>query len=228
MRIGLTGKYPPFNFFDKDGKLTGFDVDVSRHICKKLEHSCKFVILQWDGILAALLADKIDLIVGSMAITPEREKQALFSIPYYESGAQIFAQNPKQNVEALNFKIGVTLGTTYEAVVRKHLPNALVKTYKGDTEILQDIRAGRLNAIVSDRLVGAYMIRNFGVDLTPIGQPLYLERMGIPSRPSEKALIKQVNSAVTSLRKSSQYEQLIEKYFGLVGRSVGHPALPPF
>jgi len=222
LKIGLTGKYPPFNYFNKEGELTGFDVDIAKKLCKKIDRKCEFVTLQWDGILASLLAGKIDLIIGSMAITPDREKQALFSTPYYESGAQIFAKNAEQDIWVPGFQIGVTLGTTYEAAIREKLPNAEIRTYKGDTEILQDIQAERLDAIVTDRLVGGYMIRNFGVDLSPIGEPLFLEKIGIPARPNEKILIGKINTALTSLRTSPIYDELVEKYFGLKNQTASN------
>lgn len=215
LKIGLTGKYPPFNYFDKSGNLSGFDVDVSKYICKNLNRKCEFIVLQWDGILAALQAKKIDLIIGSMAITPDREKQALFSIPYYESGAQIFARDPKIDPESHTFKIGVTLGTTYEVTIRERLPRAEVRTYKGDVEVLQDIEAGRLDAIVTDRLVGAYMIKNANVGLVPMGPPLFLERIGIPATKDSSPLIAKVNKAISSMRESSTYSALMNKYFGL-------------
>lgn len=220
LKIGLTGKYPPFNYYNGEGQLVGFDVDISNHICKELNRSCEFVVLQWDGILAALLAGKIDLIIGSMAITSEREKQALFSVPYYESGAQIFASDPKQDIEVVNFKIGVTLGTTYETIIRKRLPHAEVRTYKGDSEILQDIKIGRLDAIVTDRLVGGYMIKNFKVDLHPIGSPLELEKIGIPAKKINKNLIADINKSITTLRNSPLYNQLMQRYFGLSSNEI--------
>jgi His/Glu/Gln/Arg/opine family amino acid ABC transporter permease subunit len=215
LKIGLTGKYPPFNYFDETGKLTGFDVDVAEHVCASTGRPCEFVILQWDGILAALLAGRIDLIIGSMAITPERSERALFSVPYYESGAQIFAASASADPSAPGFRIGVTLGTTYEQAIRESFPAAEVRTFRGDTEILQDIQAGRVDAIVTDRLVGGFMIRQFGAKLEPVGEPLYLEEMGIPARPGEQRLIASVNESIRSLRSSPEYDRLFQKYFGL-------------
>ncbi|MGE4232662.1 MAG: ABC transporter substrate-binding protein/permease [Bacteriovoracia bacterium] len=215
LRIGLTGKYPPFNYYNESGKLTGFDIDITNELCAALNRKCIFVPLQWDGILASLLAGKIDLIIGSMAITPARTKQALFSEPYYESGAQIFSTKQATDYKKAGYRLGVTLGTTYERVVRKSLPDAEIKTYKGDTAILQDIQAGRLDAIITDRLVGGFMIRKFGVDLIPTGPILYEEKMGIPARPQDKELIEKLNQKLLSLRESKKYSDLFEKYFGL-------------
>ena len=65
-------------------------MDVSREIARRMNRECRIVATEWDGILAGLLAKKYDAVIGSMAITPERARRVNFSIPYYESGAQLF------------------------------------------------------------------------------------------------------------------------------------------
>jgi His/Glu/Gln/Arg/opine family amino acid ABC transporter permease subunit len=215
LRIGLTGKYPPFNYYNPSGQLVGFDVDVSNELCQRMKRDCVFVPLQWDGMLASLLAGKIDMIVGSMAITDERSKEALFSHPYYESGAQVFSLDENADLTRAGFKIGVTLGTTYETAVRKRYKNAAVKTYKGDATILEDLKSGRLDAMITDKLVGGYMAKQVGIKLFTIGPVLYEEKIGIPVRPSETLLATEINSAVDQLRSASRYRELIDQYFGL-------------
>jgi len=64
--VGLTGKYPPFNYFDNQGELVGFDVDFAKALCAPC--------------------------VGSMAITEERSRAVRFSVPSYESGARLFVR----------------------------------------------------------------------------------------------------------------------------------------
>src|SRR5690606_81595 len=105
-----------------------------------LERPCAFEVLQWDGILSALLAGRIDVVIGSMAITPQREEQVRFTRPYYESGAQLFLRSGAPGPERQGFRVGVTLGTTYGLAAREHFPQAEVRTYKGDVTALQDLQ----------------------------------------------------------------------------------------
>ncbi len=81
LTVALTGKYPPFSFYDEDGELAGFDVDVSRAIAQTLDADLTLVATEWDGILAGLLAGKFDAIIGSMAVTEERAERVDFSRP---------------------------------------------------------------------------------------------------------------------------------------------------
>lgn len=212
--VGLTGKYPPFNFYDEHDALTGFDVAFAREVCKELGRRCDFRPLQWDGLIPALLAGRVDAIVGSMAITEARAKAVRFSAPYYESGAQLFVRPGAPEATAQGFAIGVTLGTTYEEQVRARWPAAVVRTFKGDAEALQDLAAGRLDGLVTDKLVGAYMAKASGITIEPRGPLLYEERLAIPVAPDRAELHAQIDAAVKRIRSSPRYQALFDTWFG--------------
>jgi His/Glu/Gln/Arg/opine family amino acid ABC transporter permease subunit len=219
LRVGLTGKYPPFNYWDNEGKLVGFDVDVAQWICAQIQRPCEFKTLQWDGILASLLAHKIDVVIGSMSITPEREKQVLFSAPYTESGVQLFVRESSKAPDSPGFRIGATLGTTYADLAKIAFPKAELVIYRGDLEILQDITAGRIDGLLFDRLAGFHAISRMGegigdAGLTPWGRPLQIERIAIPIRKSEPELKRAIDDAIVTLRGSATYPQLLKKHFG--------------
>lgn len=214
LRVGLSGTYPPFSHFDEEGNLAGFDVDIARELCAKLGRECEFRVLPWDGILSALLARKIDVIVGSMAITEEREKQVLFTSPYYESGAQLFVRENAPAIGQRGFRLGVTLGTTYGQIASSRFPEAEVRTYKGDVAILQDIQSGRIDGMVTDRLVGLHMNERYGAGLVPHGELLFTERMGIPVHPDERQLHAELDHALRELRSSPAYPRIRARYFG--------------
>lgn len=223
LRVGLTGVYPPFNYIDPGGELAGFDVEVAEALCARIGRPCAFEVLQWDGILSALLAKRIDVVVGSMAITPERERQVRFTRPYYESGAQLFVRPGVGAVETPGFRIGVTLGTTYGQVARERFPQARIHTYKGDTAALQDLQAGRLDGLITDRLVGLHLNERYGAGMLPRGAPLFEELLAIPVHPEEEELLRALDEALAELRGSEAYEALYAKYFGAGGEA---PTVP--
>jgi His/Glu/Gln/Arg/opine family amino acid ABC transporter permease subunit len=228
--VGLTGKYPPFNYFDESGKLVGFDVDFANELCVRIHRRCEFKPIEWDGLVGALLADKVDVIVGSMAVTPERAKVVRFSVPYYESGARLFVRPGARASDSEGFAIGVTLGTTYEQATRDRFPKANVRLFKGDTDILQDLISGRLDAMVTDDLVGAYMARKRGAILEPAGARLFEERMGIPIKPGRERLLAEIDAAIGDIRASGKQRELLDAHLGAgtseVTESVWSRAVP--
>jgi His/Glu/Gln/Arg/opine family amino acid ABC transporter permease subunit len=210
--VGLTGKYPPFSYFDERGELAGFDADFARALCREMNRECELVATEWDGLVAALLTDRIDVVVGSMAITEERSKAVRFSVPYYESGARLFVRPGARDADAAGFVVGVTLGTTYERLARERFPRAEVRIYKGDTDVLQDLASGRLDGMITDELVGAYVAAERGSIVEPVGARLLEERMGIPVKPGRDALLAEVDRAVGALRSSGEQRALLEKH----------------
>ncbi len=89
-RIATEGSFAPFNFTRPDGTLDGFEVDLTRELCKRMNAKCEIIAQDWDGIIPGLNAKKFDAILAGMSITEEREKVVDFSIPY-EQGLLGFA-----------------------------------------------------------------------------------------------------------------------------------------
>lgn len=230
-RVALTGKYPPFSFYSNEGELAGFDVDVARAVAGHLDRELILVTTEWDGILAGLLAGKYDAIIGSMAITPEREKRVNFTLPYYVSGAQLFVHDDQaKGIESIadvyGKKIGVGLGETYEHYLRNEHPNVETVTYKSAVDIFQDMRNRRLDGFVTDRLVGLYQIKASNEPFTPAGPLLYQERIGIPVIQDNPDLLRAINHALIEMKADGEFKRLQEKWFGAKSQAGSESAMP--
>ena len=82
IRIATEGAYAPWNFTSPEGELIGYELDLTKELCRRMESECEIVAQDWDGMLPALNAGKFDAIIASMGVTAEREKVAAFSEPY--------------------------------------------------------------------------------------------------------------------------------------------------
>lgn len=218
LSFALTGQYPPFNFVDENNQVTGFDVEIGKEIAKRIGVKGMPVTTAWDGIIGGLLAKKYDLICGSMAITPKRLKTIDFSDPYYRSGAQIFAakSSPITSVADLKGKkVGVTLGTTYESWVRKNIPGADVRTYKGVPAMVLEAANGRISAFVTDKIVGALAIQKKGAPLKMVGDLLYEEKMGIALNQGHPQLKTALNEALATMKEDGTYHSISMKWLGI-------------
>lgn len=219
-KTALTGKFPPFSYYDQKGELAGFDVDVANEIARRMQRSSQIIATEWDGILAGLLARKYDAIVGSMAITPEREQQVNFSAPYYQSGAQLFVhrQNPDQVYsikDCEGLKIGVVLGETYQQFLENNYPKIEVVTFKSSVEIFEMLDQERITGFVTDRLVGSWQTKQARRAFVPVGKMLYAEQIGIPVRKEEPVLLSRINDALKQMTDDGTMNALFSKYFGL-------------
>jgi len=218
LTFALTGQYPPFNFVDENNQVTGFDVEIGKEIAKRIGVSGIPVTTAWDGIIAGLLAKKYDVICGSMAITPKRLETIDFSDPYYRSGAQIFSKKSSKIGSLKDLKgkrVGVTLGTTYEKWVRENIPGVDVKTYKGVPDMVLETANGRIDAFVTDKIVGALAIKEKGAPLKLVGNLLYVEKMGIAFNQGNPDLKRAINKALAGMKDDGTYHQISMKWLGI-------------
>ncbi len=211
-----SGLYPPFNYSDNN-KLVGFDVEIGTAIAEELGMEPKPVTNPWQTIIAALQADKFHAIIGSMAITDERLKEVNFTDPYYESGAQVFVSEDNDSIKSVDDlkdkRIGVVVSSTFEENAKEYTND--VKTYDSDVTALQDLMVkGRLDAVITDQLVGMYAIKENDLKIKKVGEPIYLDQMGIAIRKEDEKLLEDVNKALETLKDNGKYGEISEKYFG--------------
>ena len=216
--IGLEGTYPPFNYQDEKGDLVGFEIDFASALCAQLGVKPDYRLTKWDGILAALESGRIDVIINQVTITPEREKRFDFTQPYTVSGIQIIVRKGDETKiskpEDLAGKaVGVGLGTNYEQWLRKNVPTADVRTYDDDPTKYQDLKAGRIDAVLNDRLVAADFVKKSGGPFVGAGEPFAKQLQGIALR-KDPELLTALNKAIDALRANGELEKISVKWFG--------------
>jgi len=218
IRIATEGAYPPFNSKNAKGELVGFDVDLARAICAHMKAKCTLVAQDWDGIIPGLLAKKYDLIVASMSITEERKKKVAFSTPYYSNYLQFVAKKGGGFEPTADGIKGKTLGAQRATVSAQFLEDnyrkvAKIKVYDKQTAAWLDLKAGRVDAILSDLLPSYDWVRkNKGFEMAG-GQISNEDKIGIAARKEDTALLEKVNAAILALRKNGTYAKINAKYF---------------
>ncbi|QNO14827.1 transporter substrate-binding domain-containing protein [Alkalicella caledoniensis] len=213
--FAMSGGYPPFNYYDDNNQLVGFDVEIAAEIAKRLGVESKPVTTAWDGILVGLQTGDYDGILGSMAITEERQQRADFSDPYYYSGAQLVVKagsgiSSFEDMEGL--EIGVVTGTTFADVVEEL--GATPVFYDGDDMTLRELDNGNIDGVITDFLVGLMAIEEFNYDFEFVGEWLYTERLAVAFRQGDDELREAVNTALAAMIADGTYEEISYRYFG--------------
>jgi ABC-type amino acid transport substrate-binding protein len=217
LSIALSGVFPPFSFVDEANKVVGFDVDIGTEIARRLKVEPTIVTTAWDGIIAGLVTGRYDTVIGSMGITEERKKAVDFVGPYYRSGLGLFTRKDAgvSKIAELEGKtIGVTLGETSEKWVREQ-NKFTVRTYKGLPEMLLDLGAGRVDAVVADDVPVLVAIKKSGAAIEQVKDDV-LPRydIGIAIRKNNPDLAAAMQKALDEMMADGTYEAISNKWIG--------------
>lgn len=217
MTFAMTGAYPPFNFINNEGNISGFDIDIANALADKMGVKAKPITTAWDGIVGGLQSKRFDTIIGSMAITEDRLEKVDFTNPYYYDGAQFFVKSDmdiKDINEVKDGKIGVVTGTTFHDALKEMENISEILQFESDVDNFMALEQGRSNGLVTGRFVGLQAPEKYNVDIKPAGEMLYSEDIAIAVRKEDKDLLDALNKALNEIIEDGTYEKISEKWFG--------------
>lgn len=157
LRFLTTVDFPPFNYLDATGRLTGFHVELARAICTELDMAerCQIQALPWDELEPALAGGDGEAIIAGLAATAENRADLSFSRPYLKLPARFVM--PRGTIlsepigEGLDGKrIGVLAGTPHERMLRDYFPAARVVTYDKAAWLHDDLKQKKLDGAFGD------------------------------------------------------------------------------
>lgn len=157
LRFLTTTDFPPFNFLDASGKLSGFHVDLARAICKELAlmDRCQIQALPWKELDGALERGEGEAIIAGLSATAENRGGYAFSRPYLVFPARFVTLAAKEITEPLHSKlkdarVGVLAGSAHERMLRANFPGVRPVTYARQEWIDADVKDGKLDAMFGD------------------------------------------------------------------------------
>ncbi len=177
IKIATEGAYPPWNYTNADGSLTGYEIDLTHALCERMKVKCTIVSQEWNGIIPGLTVGKYDAIIASMGVTPERKKVIAFSKSYAKApnGFLTTSDNDLKSLAdaghafdlidspadaqaaidelKLKFKgkvIGVQTGSTASNFVREYFKGMEIRDYPTFEQLALDLANGRLDIGVAN------------------------------------------------------------------------------
>jgi len=215
--VGTDNSFVPFEF-QKDGKLTGFDVDLMKAIAEEAGFKVNFKTTNFDGIIPGLQTKSFDMAIAGIGITEERKKAIDYSEPYYESGLGIGVKKSNDDIKEIedlkDKKIATRLGSTSADYIKKNLDGASPKEYEQLDQAYLAVENGSVDAILYDWPNVAYYIKTKGDSLKMVGDKYQAEKYGIAISKGQDDLVKAVNDALKKLKDNGKYDEIDDKYFG--------------
>ncbi|MGF6553708.1 histidine transport system substrate-binding protein [Pseudomonas sp. S30_BP2TU TE3576] len=226
LRLGVDPTYPPLEYKNQDGTLTGFGVDIAEALCAEIHARCVWVESSWDGMIPALLARKFDAVASSMTVTPKRLEQIAFTDKVSNAPARLVVRRGsglQPSIESLKGKrIGVEQGSTQEAFAKTVWGSKGVEvlSYQNQDQVYADLVVGRLDASLQGSIQASYGFLNTeaGKDYEFSGATLDDPKFfgvgdGIGLRKNDVELREDLNKALATILANGTYERINKKYF---------------
>lgn len=220
LRVGMD-TFQPWAMKDKNGKFIGFEIDVARRLADDMGVKVEFVPTAWSGIIPALLTGKFDVIIGGMGILPKRALKVNFTRPYDFSGMSIVAHKEMaagfSSLEDFNKKdvqVAVKLGTSAVIAAKKHLPNATLRMFENETQTYQELRNGKVHAVVGSAPRPAFEALQYEDSLfLPVKGNFTKEPIGFALRKGDPDALAFFNSWITGVSLEGWLQERHEYWF---------------
>lgn len=218
--VGTEGTYAPFTYHDASGKLTGYDVEVTRAVAAKLGVTVDFKETSWDSMLAGLKAGRFDMVANQVALTsPERKATFDKSVEYSWSGPAMLARVDETRVKSLadikGLKAAQTLSSNYGEMAVK--AEAEIVPVDGMAQAIMLVQQKRADVTMNDALSFLdYLKKNDNSGLKIVWTAGAEDKKGaglIVNKGNDEALAK-INTAMEELKKDGTLKKLGEEFFG--------------
>lgn len=227
LRFLTTTDFPPFNFIDKAGRLSGFHVDLARAICAELgiAEKCQIQALPWNELGSALNAGEGEALIAGVPATAETREKYAFSRPYLQFPARFIMKKAQAVTEPLvdklrDKRVGVIAGSAHERVLRDYFGNLKVVTYAKPDWLNADLKDGKLDAVFGDGMRLSFWLS--GTDAVgccrfaggPYLAPEYLGTgLAIATTPGNAALAAAFDYALHEISAKGTFAELYLRYF---------------
>lgn len=227
IRFVTENDYPPFNYIDEDGDLTGFNVDLARFVCDELSVECTVRAETWGQLITLLKQGDADAIIASMRVSEEALRELDFTDAYYHTPARFVALKSYKQVvvtpEALKgAKLGVVAGTSHEAYLRDFFAESDIMTFKTSDDAKDALRAGTIEMLFGDGVTLMFWINGTLSEECcefrggPFTESKYFgEGIGIAVLKGNRKLREALNYGLHLVRSEGRFEELYLRYFPL-------------
>lgn len=220
VRIGGDYNYPPYEYLDKDGLPTGYNVELSQAIARIMGMEINIQLGPWGEMRNALDAGDIDVLMG-MAHTRERENEVDFSLPHAKVHQSIWVRKGNVTIRDANDLRGKEVIVMKGSVMHDYM---LDKGITADLFLVQTLAdaltllaSGRHDCALVAKLPGEYLLSQLQLNnIYPIAKPLVAQNYGFAVKKGNLRQLDRFNEGLALLKKSGEYRQIRDKWLGVL------------
>ena len=215
--VVATGDYPPFEFKDEKGKLTGYDIELGQEISRRMGVTIKWIQLDFNELLPALDAGQADMAIAALHSTEERRQRYAMSRNYVNSGLVMVVKKGNKKITSLSQLKGCRVAVKEWATGEKYARENAAKlgleyrSYATTDQSFAALDRGEVDAVFNDYLSSRLFVKQNQeynipiVPFTPCG-------MAVAAAKGRKSLIMQINQILDELERTGFLKQLYQKW----------------
>lgn len=225
IRFLTEGEFPPFNYYDDEGVLSGFNVDLARAICLEAGAACDIKVRPWEELLVALRRGDADAVIAAHRVTAGGLSEVDFSDRYFYTPGRFAGRSGEAAREITpegldGATVGVAKGSAHEAFVKAFFRDSRIVLFENPELAREALQQSKVDLVFDDAISLAFWLNGSlsrqccefagGAFLEPryFGDGL---AVALPRNdPQIKALI---NDALKRVRQSGRFQELVERYF---------------
>ncbi len=219
--IGGDRDYPPYEFIDKDGKPSGYNVELSRAIAEVMGMQIEFRFGGWSEMRGALIKGSVNVLQG-ISYSDDRTKTLSFSPPHTIINHAIFARKETQPVSSVEELRGKEIVVFRDGIMHDYLSslgfNSNLVMTETPADALRLLASGKHDYAVLAMLPGMYIIReNKLSNLVPVAKNISTKKYCYAVKKGDEELLARFNEGLAILKKTGKYQEIYDRWLGVLG-----------
>jgi polar amino acid transport system substrate-binding protein len=225
LRVGILADLPPWGFIGRDGKAAGYDADVANLLGKKLGVPVEFSGTTSAARTALLMTGKVDVLIATVGMYPDRAKVVQFTKPYATLGITVIGKKstPVSKMEDLGtYRVGVSRSSIMDNAITAGAPKtATIQRFDDEATSIQALVSGQVDLIGGNTTY--FQNINKAVPNHSFEHKFFITRqyMGMATRPGQKEFNTYLNAFIDEIRANGELNAIYKKYI-----SEDLPAMP--
>jgi polar amino acid transport system substrate-binding protein len=227
VRFLTDGDFPPFNYYDDEGVLAGFNVDLARAICLDIGAACDIKVRPWEELLLGLKRGDADAVIAAHSVTSKALDEVDFTDRYFHTPGRFAGRTGGAKLEISpdgldGATIGVARGSAHEAYVRAYFRDSKVVPFENPELAREALQQGKVDVLFGDAISLAFWLNGSLARQCcefkggPYFEPKYFgDGIAIAVPRNDPQIRNLINTALKRVRQSGRFQELVERYFPL-------------
>lgn len=207
--FGTSADYQPFEYYDSNYQITGFDPAIALELGRRLGVQVEFKDIPFEALFTSLEIGQVDSAIAAISVTTERQQVVDFTNVYYTSQDAVLARQGSgiakitTPVQLAQYRVGVQRGTTYEAWVQKNLvepglmPAANLLAYEKPEHAVRDLKDNRNDVVLMGSIPAQEYLLSGGLEI--VGQSLNMQYYAIALPKGSSTLKSWMNDTLSQM-----------------------------